>query len=200
MTPWAFSQARCRSTRRQVAAVEQPFQLGPGQGVVLADDQERLPLLGLEVAAARAEPDPGEGLRGAPSGRRPLGFAGPGSRDVRLESIRYELHGSGDRGPGEPSRPVASSAAQARGPGPVRLGPASGRIVRHARPDVTTRSRGPSDHCASLPVRADGHLRAGASRIASGRRSADVGRTAARPRRPGPTRRPAWPTGSPRPG
>ena len=76
---------------RQVAAIEQPFQLGPGQGVVLTDDQERLPLLGLEVAAARAEPDPREGPpEGLRPGRRLLGFAGPQERrrPVGIHPIR----------------------------------------------------------------------------------------------------------------
>ncbi len=49
-----------RLDRGDVLAADQALQLGPGQGVVLADDQERLAVLGLEVAAARPEADPGE--------------------------------------------------------------------------------------------------------------------------------------------
>ena len=45
--------------RVEVATTEKPFEFRPGEGVVLADDEEGLAVLGLEVATSGGNPHPG---------------------------------------------------------------------------------------------------------------------------------------------
>ena len=61
---------------RQVAAVEQALQLGPGQGVVLADDQERL-------ARPRSRSSAAPGASRTQGKARPLAVAATRARSRR---------------------------------------------------------------------------------------------------------------------
>ena len=126
-----------------VPTADQALQLGPGQGVVLADDQERLAVLGLEVAAARPEPDPGEL-------GRPAGLSGAGSSDS--PATVPGASGLGFHPPATPRRDARGRAGGRSGPRrahPRRDQGEATRLTAPLLPDLRRRSGAPASAAGS---------------------------------------------------